>query len=56
MHGAEAIPGPWLEPLELRDVTASVAQDLHAFNTWKVGGFGDGRAECERIRGQHPGF
>ncbi len=39
LHGEAAIPPEWLEPLELRDVIARVADDVHdAFHGEGVGG------------------
>jgi ADP-ribosylglycohydrolase len=37
MHGADAIPSSWLEPLELRDAIVAVAMDLHECATWPLG-------------------
>ena len=38
LHGVDAIPREWLEPLELRDVIQEMAADLHAFpRTWDDG-------------------
>lgn len=39
MHGVEAIPARWLEPLELRNVISEVAEDLYAFKDWPIGQF-----------------
>lgn len=35
-HGAQAIPGSWLEPLELRDVIEDMADDLAAVTEWRL--------------------
>ena len=37
LHGVEAIPRRWLEPLELREVITAVADDLLSWPQWKVG-------------------
>jgi len=37
LHGVEAIPQRWLEPLELREVVTAVADDLLSWPQWKVG-------------------
>jgi ADP-ribosylglycohydrolase len=41
MHGVHAIPKRWLEPLELRAVIASIADDLAEFRGWHVWEYGD---------------
>lgn len=38
MHGMEAIPRRWLEPLDLRDVITAAADDLLGWPQWPVGG------------------
>lgn len=49
LHGVEAIPQRWLEPLELRAVITAVADDLLSWPQWKVGDYppedADGRRE-----------
>jgi len=40
MHGRSAIPPQWLEPLELREVITELAEDLYAFPTWSISGYG----------------
>ena len=52
MHGAGSLPAAWLEPLELRDVIAEMAEDLYAFPDWDVER--DGRTR-RRIRQKYPG-
>ncbi|MGM1053968.1 MAG: ADP-ribosylglycohydrolase family protein [Pseudomonadota bacterium] len=54
MHGVNAIPTSWLEPLELREVITEVAQDLMAVNKWDVDEMGgeDNDWVCEK----YPGF
>jgi hypothetical protein len=56
MHGAEAIPVEWLEPLELRDVITEVADDLYAFKDWKIGEYAGDTELNERIWRKYPGF
>jgi ADP-ribosylglycohydrolase len=36
MHGADAIPSSWLEPLELRDAIVTIATDLYECATWPL--------------------
>ena len=36
LHGVEAIPARWLEPLELREVITEVADDLLSWPQWRV--------------------
>ena len=56
MHGVEAIPPEWLEPLELRDVIQTVADDLYGFTTWSLGESGAGHKQAEAIWRRYPGF
>lgn len=37
LYGVEAIPKRWLEPLELREVIAVVADDLLSWPQWRIG-------------------
>lgn len=60
LWGVEAIPPSFLEPLELREVIAELAQDLAAFMTWDIGEYDDAgakpdRALQERVRQKYPG-
>ena len=41
MHGEEAIPGEWLDKLELREVIAEVAEDFVRLHESPVGWDGD---------------
>ena len=54
-HGVDAIPPGWLEPLELREVIAEVAEDLCTFRDWPVGMYGPVDKEGERIIQKYPG-
>jgi len=36
MYGVKAIPAAWLEPLELREVIAEVAEDLYDAPGWRI--------------------
>jgi ADP-ribosylglycohydrolase len=56
MHGVKAIPAAWLEPLELRDVIAEMAEDLHACRDWGIGEFSENREFGERIWRKYPGW
>jgi len=47
MQGVRAIPVEWLEPLELREVITTLADDLYAFKDWKIG-------ESERVQRDEP--
>lgn len=55
LHGVTAIPPAWLEPLELRDVIAELAEDLYAFRDWQIGDDDDDEALVERIWKKYPG-
>jgi ADP-ribosylglycohydrolase len=46
--GVAAIPDAWLEPLELRDAIAALADDLVAFPDWPLDGAGPGDAILTR--------
>jgi ADP-ribosylglycohydrolase len=48
LHGVQAIPEVWLEPLELRHVIAEMADDLYAFKSWDV--------EDDRVWEKYPGY
>lgn len=54
MLGMEAIPGRWVEPLELLDVIRSVADDLFDYPRWNIGEYvsdGDNEIICARYPG-----
>jgi ADP-ribosylglycohydrolase len=54
MLGAAAIPHDWLEPLELREVIAGIADDLHDFPSWTTtADAADGRI-ARRVREKYP--
>ncbi|SFH38158.1 ADP-ribosylglycohydrolase family protein [Modicisalibacter xianhensis] len=54
--GERSIPARWLEPLELRDVIAEVAEDLLSFPNWDIDDAVSNEAEYERIWRKYPGF
>lgn len=54
MHGVNAIPSSWLEPLELREVITEVAQDLLAVNEWDVDEMGG--KDNDWVWEKYPGF
>ena len=56
MHGVRAIPAEWLEPLELRDVITTLADDLFAFKDWEIGEFSGYSEMNQRIWQKYPGF
>lgn len=56
MHGVEAIPAEWLEPLELRDVITELAEDLYAFKDWQIGEYSENEELNQRIWQKYPGF
>jgi ADP-ribosylglycohydrolase len=55
MQGAGAIPGEWLEPLELRNVIMDIADDLHDYRDWDIGERGKNVALNERVWEKYPG-
>lgn len=56
MHGVDAIPAEWLEPLELRDVITELAEDLYAFKDWTIGRHSADEELNQRIWRKYPGF
>ncbi len=56
MHGVRAIPAKWLEPLELREVITSLAEDLYAFKDWEIGKYSENAEMNQRIWQKYPGF
>ena len=52
MLGEAAIPPEWLEPLELRDVIAEIAEDLYGYIDWAMG---ESHVR-DRIWPKYPGF
>nr|WP_280553527.1 ADP-ribosylglycohydrolase family protein [Halomonas sp. 25-S5] len=54
MHGVDAIPASWLEPLELRKVITEVALDLLAVNEWDVDEMGG--KDNDWVWDKYPGF
>jgi ADP-ribosylglycohydrolase len=55
IYGAGAIPAKWLDPLELREVITTVAQDLCAFRDWKIGDLHESGEMDPRMWGKYPG-
>jgi ADP-ribosylglycohydrolase len=55
MHGVDAIPAEWLEPLELRDVITQVADDLHDYRDWDIGEHSANQALNEQVWNKYPG-
>ncbi|MEW6488245.1 MAG: ADP-ribosylglycohydrolase family protein, partial [Thermodesulfobacteriota bacterium] len=56
LHGVEAIPSEWLEPLEVREVITELADDLYAFRDWKIGEDATDDEESQRLWRKYPGF
>lgn len=56
MHGVQAIPTEWLEPLELRDVITELAEDLYAFKEWRIGEDSENEELNQRIWQKYPGL
>ena len=49
IHGVKAIPAEWLEPLELREVIAEMAEDLCISRYWKPEDAGENREVADRL-------
>jgi len=56
LHGLDAIPAQWLDPLELRDVIAEIAGDLYDFTEWPLSPFGRVPEQQERLWRKYPGY
>jgi ADP-ribosylglycohydrolase len=56
MHGVKAIPTEWLEPLELRAVITTLAEDLYSFKDWEISEHSDNLEMSQRIWQKYPGF
>ena len=56
IHGVRSIPSEWLEPLELREVITTVAEDLYAFKDWEIGEGSQYIEMNQRIWQRYPGF
>lgn len=56
MLGVKAIPSEWLEPLELREVITTVAEDLYAFKDWDIGEYSENAEMNQRVWQKYPGF
>lgn len=55
MHGVDAIPAEWLEPLELRDVINQVADDLYDYRDWDIGERSASPTLNEQVWNRYPG-
>ena len=57
IHGVEAIPKRWLEPLELRKVIEDVADDLATVGNWEIGYVTHPKSisEAAYYEGRYPG-
>ncbi|AHE99086.1 ADP-ribosylglycohydrolase family protein [Thioalkalivibrio paradoxus] len=53
-YGVSAIAAEWLEPLELREVIAKIAEDLFAFREWQLGASSEDDDRNRRIRDKYP--
>ena len=56
MNGLHEIPKRWLEPLELREVITTLAEDLYAFKDWDIGEYSENVEMNQRIWQKYPGF
>jgi ADP-ribosylglycohydrolase len=56
LYGVDAIPQQWLKPLELREVVAEIAEDLHDFRDWALSPFGSDPEQQERLWRKYSGF
>jgi ADP-ribosylglycohydrolase len=54
LHGVAAIPEEWLEPLELRHVITEIADDLHDYRDWDLGGHSKTATLNARVWGKYP--
>ena len=54
--GRAAIPGSWLEPLELRGVIEEIACDLFEFPTWEIGEYSQNPEQDRQVWAKYPGF
>ncbi|MBK1734856.1 ADP-ribosylglycohydrolase [Halorhodospira abdelmalekii] len=54
-YDINAIPSGWLEPLELREVIAEIAEDLYNFRSWPIGEYSPIEGEVELILRKYPG-
>lgn len=55
LHGVKGIPPEWLEPLELREVIITLAEDLYAFRDWEIGEMPEHEAMNAIISRKYPG-
>jgi ADP-ribosylglycohydrolase len=54
VSGVEAIPGRWVDAVELREEIESIADDLFEFPTWRIGEYGGD--DNDRIWERYPGW
>jgi ADP-ribosylglycohydrolase len=54
LYGAPAIPEEWLEPLELRHAITEIADDLHDYRDWDLGGHSKTATLNARVWGKYP--
>jgi ADP-ribosylglycohydrolase len=54
LHGVSAIPEEWLEPLEIRHVITEIADDLHDYRDWDLGGHSKTATLSARVWGKYP--
>ncbi len=55
LHGVDAIPSRWLEPLELRQVIEEIADDLATAPKWDVGQYSNDTDEVAYYGNRYPG-
>lgn len=59
LYGAQALPSAWLEPLELHDVIAELAEDLYHFPTWPLTdtySSAQEQTQCDYLWQKYPGY
>ncbi|MGL4352041.1 MAG: ADP-ribosylglycohydrolase family protein, partial [Plesiomonas shigelloides] len=59
LYGAQALPSAWLEPLELHDVIAELAEDLYYFPTWPLTdpySSAQEQTQCDYLWQKYPGY
>lgn len=54
MHGTDAIPARWLEPLELRDTISEIADDLLDCHDWQLQTGREGRVFMDYLMKKYP--
>lgn len=56
MQGVQVIPESWLQPLELREVIITLAQDLYDCTSWQLGDMSETGETDPRVWEKYPGF